>query len=928
MANGPTPRLLSRNLSGLSAPSQTLTSTGAIVTGTAGIIDSSVLIPVMPDIVRNLFEASRPGTPVLRPDDLLALRIELVNLVVSPGDPPTLSAGPSGTARLILHFPPQTITEETFFEVPQQDIEPPEPGDPGAHPHPDAQDKPEPPGSGSEALRKPPVRARIADESRLAFKFPADLTIDYTLQGILAACQDLEPAVGLNARKPSVRGRIITVSDLFNTRAVNALAPKNRAALASHAVGSLRIGAVADDITTLRTRQGAGGAVFRPVPELTIPDLGGITLRQPRPANPSARLTAIEMPWRLILSPHSGSRWRHAPQPVSAPGTQRTELWHTRMVTPQKDGSEIMPPYPDPNRTVRAVWAKSGSGVEAANPPMQSDWPASNNLPAPGITPFRMPLDNFDRFQIAHLSSNFSVSGYVPRPVSTNTLMLSALGGWLDSHAAWEPPGLSVEAWLHRATMGRDHYVKVVYRGFLCPLPFPCTLVKISERKFHNGNATAEQEPGNVAYLRQRYFMVFRNRELTFDEQAFRNASTSSGTVTCANQFPFSRLEILTETTPDLDDPANFDVDGKGQLMFWPHVGGTPFRFQIAATDLDGRRSAFDLPMIFMDNTVACPRFPDGSPVELKPDFTEAEANARTAADAFAAAATSRKTTDFDQQRVALAPPVKSGDTSVEAVNVTFGAEYEEGNASLRTYSNDLSRPVFLPKIVSVEAKVGAMSHLTGSTKTNSLSWNPHFLQFGFNATAASSPGPNENRGEIFVDVNPTLDMAQLDFSAQGDKSGGFIQPNLRPKALSRFAGPVMSDVEDFISGTMPAGAGFPTAPGDLPLPLLFGCIKLSDVIELVGDITGSPEQVPKFVSEAGTKIESFINVLVRIFNLAHDLANDPIGVVDGLLVAFRSTLDDLIAQAQAYAASLVDPILAKIAELETALDDLVSRLQ
>ena len=88
--------------------------------------------------------------------------------------------------------------------------------------------------------------------------------------------------------------------------------------------------------------------------------------------------------------------------------------------------------------------------------------------------------------------------------------MLTALGGWLDSRGAWEPPGLSVEEWVHRAAMARDHYVRVVYRGFLFPFGHRVSLVKVSERKFHNGKATEEQVPGNTAYLRQRLFIVDR----------------------------------------------------------------------------------------------------------------------------------------------------------------------------------------------------------------------------------------------------------------------------------------------------------------------------------------------------------------------------------------------------------------------------------
>jgi hypothetical protein len=118
------------------------------------------------------------------------------------------------------------------------------------------------------------------------------------------------------------------------------------------------------------------------------------------------------------------------------------------------DGELIEPPRPDPQRSVRAVWALTG---EDSQQPMQSVFPIDEDeVPDPSTQPFRMPMDDFDRFQIVHLSSNLSVSNYTPNPVGANLLMLSTLGGWIDTRGAWDPPGLSVEEWVHRGTMGRE----------------------------------------------------------------------------------------------------------------------------------------------------------------------------------------------------------------------------------------------------------------------------------------------------------------------------------------------------------------------------------------------------------------------------------------------------------------------------------------
>jgi len=941
MAIRPTRRSISGLSLGASLPVRALTSTGAIVAASGVDLGNLTLIPRSPDVVRNIFEKNRPGVPILRPEDLLALRVELRNCEIVPGSPPVIRKTGAGAGRLILHFPPQAITEETFFQPPPPLFKKPsEVG--GANPNPEDQPKPEPSDpTKDETLREPPIRARIADESRLAFKLPAGTEIEYSLQGILTACRTLELAVAANAKPRAAPGRFISVSDLFSVAAVNALSVRSRAALAGHVAASMRLAARGGDMTTIRARQaGSNAAVLSRIPDRAVFRPGSILIPRPngpKPGNPSAITTSIELPWRLIVSPHSGARWRHAPAPVKSAATQHVELWHTSMVTPRSDGTEIAPPYPDPNRTIRAVWAKSGSGIEGANPAMTPDWPTrtnqppapSNALPVPNTVPFRMPLDDFDRFQIAHLSSNFSVNGYAPQPVDTKLLMLSALGGWLDSRGAWDPPGLSVEEWVHRATMARDHYVKVVYRGFLCPLGCRVSLVKVSERKFHKDRDGVDPDLSQHAYLRQRFYIIIREHVLHFDDDAFHATHSNDGKVNFARQWPFSKVEILTERTPDLDLPDITAVPPfVGQLCFWPFVGGQPFRFQCAGTDLDGRRVLFDLPMIFMDNTVACPRQPNPATKKLDPEFEEAENNAADAALAFATQPL-RNSADLDLQRVALATPAKPGDTAVEVQTMTFGAEapirpsagaQATPNPTLRSYSDDLSRPVFVPKVVAVEARLGPVNQLTGSTKTNRIGWNARYLQFGFAGTGG--PAGQRNAGEVFADIVQSAGMGMLDFSSQGDKSGGFVQPNIRPKALSRSAGPVMSDVTQFLDGQMEPGAGFPISPSDLPLPLLFGCIPLGELIQAVADITGEADKVPKFVSEAGTQVETFIGALVRLFTLALDLPKGPLGEAAGGLSQYLAKIEDLKQQAQVAPQALQDVVdkLNEILALQQAL--------
>lgn len=911
----------------------------AIVSPIAPLAPGAVIVApdvpiVRPDPRGNFLDAGRAGRAVVRADDLLALRVEVHNLEIAAsaqqGEPPRLKKTAAGAAHLALHFPPQSITEQTFFETrPAGTTNPKRPDG--------SNDKPDPAG-GSEALTGPPVQARIAGESRVVFSVPDGFDVPYTLQGILEACESLPLAVPANARPPGAKFFFPTeLGELFTN--LDRLRPAQRAALTSFAARTLRIAALQGDAATLQLRQAIGGPGLRPlrrdVIAANIPIDAGIAIdpsispvpRGPRPAAPGPRETALEVPWRLILSPYSGERWRHAKLPVTSP-TGRTELWHSRLVAPQSDGSVIEPPHPDAQRTVRAVWALTGEGSPT---PMQSKFPVAADLPAPNTSPFRMPLDDFDRFQITHLSSNFSVSNYAPQPVGTNLLMLSSLGAWLDSRGNWDPPGLSVEEWVHRASMGRDHYVQVVYKGFLLPLGHRVALVKVSERKFHNGaigvlrdkndneviGPVIENKAGNTAYLRQRLFMVIRERERTYVDPGLTN---NAGTIFLHRLMSYTRVKIVTEKTPNLDQPGSPASGIAGfmdQRLFWPCVDGEPFRFKCVGTDLDGRTVPFELPMIFMDNTLASPRSLVGN--RLVADFVTAENNALAARQAWIdPARASRRVALIKQQRVAFAQSMKPGDTTLQADEIHFDAFVEKNNAKLRGYSNNLSRPVFYPIIERARVRNPALSHLTGSSKNNLVAFNAHFLQHGF----------ANNEGQVFFDVISEPGMAQLDFSTQGDRSGGFVQPNLKPSAISRLTGPVTGNVANFIAGKLDGADAFPKTLSDLPLPLLFGCIPLGEVIQAVTGLAGKPEQIPKFASEASTQIENFINGLGRLFDLVTRIADQPGRLADAAIAAFKSTLRDLLDQAKSYAAPLVADAKARVNQLVTALNGVAAQVQ
>ena len=99
-------------------------------------------------------------------------------------------------------------------------------------------------------------------------------------------------------------------------------------------------------------------------------------------------------------------------------------------------------------------------------------------------------------------------AAYKPLSSEAKRLHLSALGALLDAEGTWPitPKHVDLEQWRHLATLGRDHYVRVMYEGYLCPFGHAASLIKVTERKFesldHKPNAA--RRPAAPAFLHRR----------------------------------------------------------------------------------------------------------------------------------------------------------------------------------------------------------------------------------------------------------------------------------------------------------------------------------------------------------------------------------------------------------------------------------------
>lgn len=935
-------------------------------------------LTLRPDVIQGVLlgdlitpEALRHrGQWVVRSQDLLSFHLELVNLKPQPlsgtaGAGAVLATMGRGDANIILHFAPQAIAERVFFAANAKMDE--------KDGHVDSstgQPPPSTPPTPLEPLAPPPIGTRIAYPSRLVFRFNEDKLraancwpVPYTLAGILDACKVLNLNVAANARyqppvrrgrKPAYRKALkadvnaaykrLTVADkaavLVSSQRNQQLArrlgsqasvvllrradipyspddlPVEQVSVADSARRSN--GVVADGVTSaaayLPTTKSAL-ALSTSVSALVAVDTSFYKFATvPRPKKPASNETAVELPFRLQLSPHADAHFAHDTLPATSVATGHTSLWLTRMAEKAEASSGIHQTLDEP---VRAIWARGGP--ESDHTVFTDHWAATPQPLGPDTKPFklfRQTLDDRDRYNIVHLSGNFALHGGRHEPVNCQRLMLSSMGGWLDARGDWKVPnGLSVEQWVHHAAQARDHYVRVIYKGYCLPFGHRVSLVKISERFFMKG------QPGNAAYVLQRMFMIVREPLREFPEtKLFKMVGGKKQYYHRA--FPFPVVRLLTEVTPDIADPINTQINGQGQAMFWPSIpkaggGQEPFRFQYEATDLDGNQVRFDLPAIFIDNALANPAVGDGLL-----SFQLAQK------DWLKPAHQAWRTTALHRQKVALAPSSKPGDTANEVENLVVGAETEG-------LLGNLQSPLMRPSIVQASVRLPTIGALTGGAGNNVMRYEDGFLSMetGYGA------------GEVYAKLD--VGGQALDFTSCGNRSGGFVQPSLAPSGLSRKKGPVSGDLAQVAAGQFK-----PTDFFSSMAPLLFGCIPLGELVKEIAGAAGFDE-MPNFVTEALQEGESLFSNLGQLqkvddvivglvknaakaaieqaIQAAFDTVAQQLAVLDANTAPLKAQAQAVVTAATAVATAMgsaSDALLANPAQLQTALDPVLNALQ
>ena len=570
---------------------------------------------------------------------------------------------------------------------------------------------------------------------------------------------------------------------------------------------------------------------------------------RPRPGEPAATQTSIELPYRLVLSPLAGAGWAHALRPQERDG--RVELWHTRLAVRDANGAVIE--FETADHPVRAVWTP--------------DWDAGSQLTRPTAWPLgrAQSLKPDQRATIVRLSSDFGLSvrnGYYPAaPAQAHRLMLTALGGWLDVKGRWPTPDIAPPApghgplahvdpdvaihvleerhltetvahsqptqppaqpaapvgrsviqdwideltpginwrgvaaslgefgWVQRVRTGRDEYVEFDQPGLLWPLGHLASLITITERRFESVDPTPTKPQGTRvgAYLRQRYFIKVT--------QPVRDYRASAASFPHAKrELPFTEVRFATLVTPDLDQPP-----GPVESIpppFFPTMGGpaSPYSFSFLSTDHERRPIALSGPLLFVPFDSSIPiadSIAKAVPVWNAAPASFKTATARPAPVAFA--------------EVDLATE-KSGVTTAICHSLVWGV------ATSTASGVPAGEAPVLPAMASANVSVPALAQVAGAAagaQTATVAFPSLYLDHAFEAG---------NPSHLFLGVATSLAA-----SAAPERSGGVAAPSFGVEALSKAFGPV-GDIVGMSSGTFDPSAFLPSAK-------LFGAIDLKDLI-------------------------------------------------------------------------------------------------
>ena len=724
---------------------------------------------------------------------------------------------------------------------------------------------------------------RAARPSRVAFEVPVGTTIPFSTSGVLAAMRTLALRVVPAAQQRSTLGRP-RPRDLFDVLALPGvlfgrhgnelvLVPDVRPTTAATTLASVLSAGTTMRQVRLRLGDGAvrfAGASTEVASPWVVP-WGIIRPRTPAVRSPREDETALEVPFRLILSPSVLEGFTHADLPVAAVSDgDHIELWHSRLgVRVVNADGELLRVDEGKNaqRIVRAVWNRDRDLM--ATPPVVGS-PADE-------APIETTLTVNNRWTLVRQSAE-TVSGVrgttiAPSPIDAERLTLSSLGTSLAVHGNWNTKpysaaGLaSILSWDHIAPVGRDQFVKVAYPGYVDCFGHRWAWIIEHERLI-------EDAVNPVARLRKRSYMVAIDEVMVHDN----------------NDFPFVQTRVLPLRTPNLRDPVL--PESTSTWISPTLLSGEPFVFKVEGIDRAGDLHPFPAQLLWVAAEQIDPPNPNGALIDAE----------------YRSPIRNRHRIGMSGRRIAYAPPIKAGDTTFETTRLHLRSTITSGKIT--------------PRMIAAEVVSPAARALTPQAASITMRYRADYVTNGF----ATNPGPNDP--QLFAEV---VDLAKADLIGNSapatplpgadplsypgitfpssERSGGFVKPDQEIALISRSKGSL---------GKLAASGGpttfDPTAFLGNALPKLFGLFKLTDVLAALG-----LDQMPAFVTKTLGAVQGLLDDVEELRATVERAVADAKQVVSDAQAA--------AATAQKWAADAVAQLETLSQQLSDAVDTLTTEL-
>ena len=623
-------------------------------------------------------------------------------------------------------------------------------------------------------------------------------------------------------------------------------------------------------------------------PEPTAAQIAGA----PPITRPADTETALELPYKLIVSPTSGVRWGHRLPPFTSRG--RTELWHTRMQWPgQPAPEELTLQKPAP---LRAIWSDDYNTADGLNP-------GKND---PDLN--RAAMSPNDRHQIVVKTSAFhgyegeieisfggviGVQGgifqaaggafagalspiagagitmkywvpYVPQPFYADQVMLSSLGGWLRSRGHWNlvrkaRPRFRFEALdlsdIVRGFGRNPRLAATEHAGAVgdiliqaqAPIGLEVLQPKAGDEENLNLNLSewvhvaAQGRDHYVKIVYEGELLPFRNRAalVKVTERKFKD---EGGSLIVARMY--QRYFIVVR------EPERRYTDDDRGMPFKKVRLTTLVTPDIASPAFDPLESQ-SFWVEVMTSTATRARFPfhaigtDAGGHEI--DFTIPMMFL-----SFAATGQVRTKVFDNYNRSDSSKAMADRSATVPGHKILFaerdGAAATD-NSLLVTRTLTFAMNNEATRLLKAEVNVPQVQELLGTNAPTTIRLYPPYVDGGFDAGSAlfaEVVKETPKAGDPFGAVTATT----LDVKFTSDQAGGFATPNMGVSTLSRKLGPLAGKAADAVADTFDPASFFPDK-----MSALFGTFDLLSLLlgSPLGD--GAPKLQTQSQDIAGGKL-------------------------------------------------------------------------